>query len=180
MTIPNQVNKDSFTKKCLFLDRDGVLNSLIDNRPPWEIKEIKIFNHAKEVILLAKNRNYIPVVVTNQPDAGRGKVSYEKLIKINYNIMKILGIDNSYICTHPYDGMCECRKPKPGMLLQAEKDLHINLKKSFLIGDRQKDIEAGLSAGCKTIHLSNDFLKKSTYSVRDHNNLILLLKEILI
>ena len=75
-------------KKALFLDRDGILNYLVDNRPPWLISEIKIYNEAFEILKIAKESFYLPVVITNQPDAGRGKLSYQKLNLIHERIMK--------------------------------------------------------------------------------------------
>ena len=140
-------------KKALFLDRDGVLNHLICNRPPWLISEIMIFNEAYEIIQLAKNRLYIPIVISNQPDAGRGKLTYSKLNLINEKIMDKLAIDKYFICKHPYDGMCDCRKPLAGSFYKAEKTYNIDLKKSFMIGDREKDIVAGIRAGCQTIKI---------------------------
>ena len=138
-------------KKCSFLDRDGILNKLIDNRPPWNSHEIKYYEIMHKVIKLSLKHEFLPVVITNQPDAGRGKLSYKQLHHINKLICKNFNINNFYICDHPYDGMCECRKPKPGMLLKASEKLKINLQNSILIGDRIKDIQAGLNAGCKTI-----------------------------
>ncbi len=166
-------------QKALFLDRDGVLNKLITNRPPWNIGEVHIFKEAYQIINLASKNYFLPIIITNQPDAGRGKLKFNEIDNINNYISAKLGIQNSYICKHPYDGMCECRKPKPGMLFRARDDHKINLKKSFLIGDRDKDILAGSSAGCKTIHLSKKPFAQSDYSVENHFDLIRLLENLL-
>ena len=165
--------------RALFLDRDGVLNQLINNRPPWKIEEIIIFKEAYSIIDLAKNNFFLPIIITNQPDAGRGKIKYREIDLINDHISKKLEIKYSYICKHPYDGMCQCRKPKPGMLINARDDHNINLEKSFLIGDRDKDILAGLSAGCRTIHVSKNPFSRANYAVENHLDLIKLLKKIL-
>lgn len=164
--------------RALFLDRDGIINKLIDNRPQWNLVEIKIFDHIKEIVAFSKKLNYLPVVVTNQPDAGRGKLTFELLHEINRNICKKVNINHFYICDHPYDGICECRKPKPGMLFKASKENNINLIESLMIGDRQKDIQAGKSAGCKTISLSECDLGADFY-VKNHEQLFSLLKNVL-
>jgi len=164
--------------KGLFLDRDGVINKLINNRPPWKISEIFIYKEIKDIIDYAKSLNFIPIVITNQPDAARGDITYELLNKINGSICKKLNLNNFYICKHPYDGLCECRKPKPGMILKASKEINIDLNKSYMIGDREKDIEAGRRAGCKTISISESKIS-ADYIVKNHNELFELLKKIL-
>ena len=169
-----------FFKKALFLDRDGVLNYLVSNRPPWSLSEIKIYDEAFEIISLAKQKSYIPIVITNQPDAGRGKLGFDDLENINNHIMRILGINHSYICMHPYDGMCNCRKPKIGSFLNAKQKHKINLEKSILIGDRDKDIIAGNNANCTTIKISNSSSPLANYNVSNHNELINLIKKLLI
>ncbi len=165
--------------KALFLDRDGVLNKLINNRPPWEIKEVSLFPQAKIIIKIAKSKNYIPIIVTNQPDAARGSIDFKTLYKINSYISRKLGIGASYVCDHPYDGICECRKPKIGMLLEAQKKYKLNLEESWLIGDRKKDIIAGNTAQCTTISLSKENCEEANYSVPNHQELTLLLKKLL-
>ena len=167
-------------KQALFLDRDGILNLLINNRPPWKISEIKIYEEAFEIIKIAKNNNYLPIVVSNQPDAGRGALSYKEIRKINDTIMKNLGIDKFYICYHPYDGMCDCRKPKIGSFLKARDELNIDFKKSFMIGDRDKDIIAGKKAGCKTIYLSEGKNENADFIVKNHYGLLKLLTNLLV
>ena len=164
--------------RAFFLDRDGILNKLINNRPPWEISEILIFEHAYEIIKIIKKNNYKPVVVTNQPDEARGnyQINTEKINKI---ICEELNLDDSYICKHPYDNICNCRKPKPGLLLKASYELNLNISESFILGDREKDIYAGIAAGTKTILLSKDKLCKSDYYIKNHKELLDLLEKIL-
>tara|TARA_B100000886_G_scaffold95658_1_gene63431 strand:+ start:2789 stop:3313 length:525 start_codon:yes stop_codon:yes gene_type:complete len=163
--------------KALFLDRDGIINKLIDNRPPWNLDEIKIFNGIRDIIIFSEYLGYLPIVVTNQPDAGRGKLTYQLLHKINKIICKKVGIKKFYVCDHPYDGMCECRKPKPGMLLKAAKENSINLYESFMIGDRLKDIEAGKAAGCRTISLSKSNLG-ADFSISSHSEFLGLFNDL--
>jgi len=167
--------------KAVFFDRDGVLNKLVNNtRPPWDLSEIEIFNESKKIVKLVKKLNYLVIIVTNQPDAERGDVSLNCIYEVNNFIAEQLNIQYKYICIHPYDGMCNCRKPKPGMLFDASNDLGINLSKSFLIGDREKDIKAGKSAGCKTIYLSNTNFSISDYWAKNHYELFAMLEKILI
>ena len=166
-------------KKAVFLDRDGVLNKLVNGRPPWKSSEISLFKDSSHIIELIKSKFYIPIVVTNQPDAARGKLPYKKIYEINLEICETLKITNYYICPHGFDGECNCRKPKPGMIIKASKDLGIKLERSLLIGDREKDIKAGMSAGCKTIYLSQNDIKMSNFFVNNHSDLIKLLNKIL-
>ena len=172
------ISKNNFKKKAFFLDRDGILNKLVENRPPWKISEISLFNEAHEIIKIIKSKNYLPIVVTNQPDEARGKL-FVNTDSINQNICTKLELEHYYICKHPYDGICNCRKPKPGMLLKASKDLNIDISKSFLLGDRAKDIKAGESAGCLTILLRNKKICKSNFHVYNNQELIYLLRNIL-
>ena len=165
--------------KALFLDRDGVLNKLVNNRPPWNQSEIIFSSAAKDILQIAISKHYLPIVVTNQPDAGRGKLTYEKLHSINRFICNHLKIKLFYICDHPFDNMCECRKTKPGMLLKASFENNIDLNASFLIGDREKDIQAGINAGCKTVFISDGICDKADFNVINHEQLIFLLKDIL-
>ncbi len=164
--------------KALFLDRDGIINKLVDDRPPWFLSEIIIYDGIKEIVSFSQKSGYLPIVVTNQPDAGRGKLNFQLLYEINQTICNKVNINHFYICDHPYDGMCECRKPKPGMLIRASNENKINLFESFMIGDRYKDIEAGKSAGCKTISLSKNDLG-ADYLTKNHDQLFSLLKNIL-
>lgn len=167
-------------KNALFLDRDGVLNHLVCNRPPWLLSEIKIFKEAYEIVKLAKIRDYVPIVISNQPDAGRGSITYSKLDLINKKIMEKLSIDHYYICKHAYNGMCDCRKPLAGSFYKAEKINNINLNESFMVGDRDKDIIAGNKAGCKTVYISKSQSKEADFNVVDHLTLLELLRKLLV
>tara|TARA_A100001015_G_C14789050_1_gene632286 strand:+ start:239 stop:763 length:525 start_codon:yes stop_codon:yes gene_type:complete len=170
--------------KAVFLDRDGVLNKAIRisdlvSRPPWHSEEIEIFEEAFYLIRLIKSFSYIPIVVTNQPDIGRGDIDQKSVFEINKFIIRKLGIEYSFICPHGNDFECNCRKPKPGMLLKASKKYNINLSSSFMIGDRAKDIYAGVNAGTKTIFLSEITIGVEDYLCKNHKHLIELLKIIL-
>ena len=130
-------------------------------------------------VKIAKMNGYIPIVVTNQPDSARGNLSLNSIYEINQNICNQLFIEKYYICPHGYDNLCECRKPKPGMLLKAAIENDLCISESFLIGDREKDIKAGNNAGCKTIFLNKRKTKMADYCVHNHNELIILINILL-
>ncbi len=167
-------------KKAVFLDRDGILNKLVNNRPPWFVEEVDFFNEIDEIIRLIKERNHEPIIVTNQPDAARGDADLNSLKEVQKYISNHLKIKYKYTCYHPYDGMCLCRKPLPGMLFEAARENDINLKKSFMIGDREKDIIAGATAGCTTIYLAKTKDADADFFVKDHQSLYKLLSKLLI
>ena len=164
-------------KKAIFLDRDGVINEVIirDGKPcsPNNIDELKINPYAKELIQHLKFKNYLTVVVTNQPDVERKKVSKEDVIEINNFLQKSLNLDDVFVCFSD-DNNCSHRKPNPGMLLDAQKKWNIDLSFSYLIGDRSKDIEAGIKAGVKTIFIDYNYNEKkplfSNYTVSSLND----------
>ena len=160
-------------KKAFFFDRDGVLNNSIkiNGKPfsPRNLEEFKINSEANVLVNYLRARNYLIIVVTNQPDVRRKKISKEFVEKIHKVLRKQLKIDDIMVCyddrdTSPY------RKPKPGMIFQAKKKWNINLKKSFLVGDRSKDILAGLTAGVKTIFIYHNYSEKkpifSNYKIK--------------
>ncbi|MBR6014340.1 MAG: HAD family hydrolase [Selenomonadaceae bacterium] len=149
--------------KAFFFDRDGVLNK--DVGYLYKIEKFKWIDGAKETVKLCNEKNFWVVVVTNQSGIARGFYT-ENDVKILHEFMqndlKNFGacIDAFYFCPHHPEGkiseyakICDCRKPKAGMIFQAAKDLNIDLKKSFLIGDSQRDIDAG-----KNAELAGEFL----------------------
>ena len=137
--------------KAVFLDRDGVINRAIVRDglpfPPPTIEDLDILPHVLESLLLLKDNGFLLIVVTNQPDVGRGIQKKETVERMHSYLLKNLPLNDIYVCWHGQEGTCDCRNPSPGMLFQAAKDLNINLKNSFIIGDRWKDIDAGFSAG---------------------------------
>lgn len=144
---------------AIFLDRDGTLNKNILRNgkltPPYSYSEIELVDGAQDAISQLRKLNYIPIVITNQPDVSRGKVSLSDVNKVNKIICEMLEIDYLYMCAHDDQDGCECRKPKPGMIYKAAKDLDLTLTKSILIGDRWRDIHAGQAAGCKSYLIEN-------------------------
>ena len=148
-------------KKAIFLDRDGVINktfiknSLPISPPSFDLLEI--LPGVKESILRLKKLNFVCLVVTNQPDVSRGKIEKKTIIKMNNYLKDEIKLDDIFVCYHDDHDKCKCRKPKPGLLLDASKKWDINLKKSYMIGDRWRDIGAGKSVGCKTIFIDYDY-----------------------
>lgn len=149
-------------RPTIILDRDGVLNK---KAPKAEyitrIEEWEWIPGSLEAISLLKKRGYQIVVVTNQAGIARGKMTEQDLLqihaKMNQDLSKVdAGIDKIYFCPHGWDENCECRKPKPGMLFNAQKDLHLDLSRTYFVGDDERDVEAGIAAGTKTFLLSAD------------------------
>ena len=148
-------------KKAVFLDRDGVVNkAFIRNglpTPPISLNELEILPGVKESILRLKKLNYICLLVTNQPDVTRGRTEKKNVIEINNFLKKEIELDDIFACYHDDKDNCKCRKPKPGMIIQASKKWDIDVRKSFMIGDRWRDIQAGINAGCKTFFIDNNY-----------------------
>lgn len=142
-------------KKAVFLDRDGVINKTLIKmgkpRAPYSLEEFAYIEGVMEAIERLKDRGYILVVVTNQPDVARGWVSREQVDLVNNLVINDLKVDALKSCFHTEKDQCECRKPKPGMLLAAASELSIDLRHSYMVGDRLSDIKAGQSAGCISI-----------------------------
>ena len=143
--------------KAVFLDRDGVINRALvcDGRsfPPPSLDELEILPDVPESLHLLKENGFLLIVVTNQPDVARGKQKRESVEEMHSFLKNQLPLDDIFVCWHGQDGECECRKPLPGMLIQAAEKYGIDFQQSYLIGDRWKDIDAGKTAGCETIFL---------------------------
>ena len=152
-------------RKAAFLDRDGVLNQTIFKmgkpRAPYTLGEFSLLPGVYEGLLLLKEKNYLLVVVTNQPDVARGWVSKEAVETINQHLKELLPVDEIKVCFHTEYDQCLCRKPNPGMLLEAARQWNINLPESYMLGDRYSDIEAGKKAGCPTILIGEGDLPKT-------------------
>ena len=156
-------------QKAIFLDRDGVINKYVGFLT--DINDFVLEDGVIEAIKQINESDYLAIVVTNQPVIARGEVTYSQLQEIHNKMETLLGkegayIDAIYFCPHhPHKGYegevvelkidCECRKPKPGMLLRAAKEYNIDLSASWMIGDSENDILAGKNAGCKTMYIGD-------------------------
>jgi len=151
--------------KAVFLDRDGVINrAFVRNTvptPPRTLDEVEILSGVKESILLLKQHNFEVVIVTNQPDAARGLVTRDSVTQINELLKVKLGVNHFYTCFHNDSDKCNCRKPEPGLILEAAQDLAIDVSRSFLVGDRWRDILAGQRAGCECFFIDYNYVEKS-------------------
>ena len=150
-------------RPAIFLDRDGTINEEVNllNKP----EQLKLIEGVAEAIRLINKSDYLAIIVTNQPVIARNLCSIEELEYIHASLETMLGKERAYVnaiyyCPHhpdkgypeerpEYKIECECRKPKPGMLLQAAKDWNIDLSRSYMIGDSDRDLEVGKRAGCK-------------------------------
>ena len=153
--------------KAVFMDRDGVI--VEDPGYVHKIEDFKIIPNAVDALKLLKN--YKLVIVTNQSGIGRGYYSLDDFNKFNNHLLNELKkhgikIEKTYYCPHKPDDNCNCRKPKAKFLKNAEKDLKIEMKKSFSIGDRKSDYEFGKNAGCKTIHVLTGYGIQSKHEVK--------------
>lgn len=157
-------------KQAIFLDRDGVINSTIIKEgksfSPRKFEDFKLVDGVKDILERFKAREWLNIIVTNQPDIARGLMKKEELQKMHNLIRENLPVDDIFICPHDDADNCNCRKPKPGMLLEAAKKWDIDLNESFMIGDSWKDIEAGRNAGCTTLLIDSPYNKQIDSDLR--------------
>jgi len=149
-------------RPAVFLDRDGTLNKAIvrDGKPypPSTPDEFVLLPGVLEGCLKLKKAGFFLIVATNQPDVGRGTQKKEIVEAIHARALQQLPIDCVEVCYHAGRGeACDCRKPAPGMLLRAARALAIDLSKSWMIGDRWRDIDCGHAAGCRTIFIDQNY-----------------------
>ena len=154
--------------RAVFLDRDGVINAALYDPlegkldTPYRLEDFRLLPGVGQAVRAINEMGFLAVVVSNQPGVAKGKCGYAFLEKVNAELTARLArqrahLDAIYYCFHHPDAVdeilridCDCRKPKPGLLLRAARELHIDLASSFMVGDSLTDIEAGLAAGCQT------------------------------
>ncbi len=166
-------------QKAIFLDRDGTINKYVGFLR--NIDDFELIDGVSEAIKQINQSGYLAIVITNQPVIARGEVTWEELHEIHKKMETLLGkdgayIDGVYICPHhpdkgfegekpEYKFDCDCRKPKPGLLLQAAKDFNVELSQSYMIGDSLRDREAGVNAGCKDTYVIETNKSNSLLSI---------------
>jgi D-sedoheptulose 7-phosphate isomerase len=142
-------------RPAVFLDRDGVINRPVvrDGKPfpPSGLEELELLPGVASSLLDLKAHGFDLFVITNQPDVARGTQTRETVESIHQVLASSLPIDSIFVCYHDDADHCACRKPKPGLLLEAQRKHNIDLARSFVVGDRWRDIDAGHAAGCKTV-----------------------------
>lgn len=147
--------------RAVFLDRDGVLvREIVRDQQafaPITMDEFEIYPEAAAQVERLRTAGFLRIVFTNQPEIGRGLLLPETLDTMHGRIRESMALDDIYVCPHGRDGQCECRKPLPGMLRDAAKKWRIDLPTSFVIGDRWRDIGAGLAVGCYSILIDRPY-----------------------
>ena len=151
--------------RAVFLDRDGVINrSLVrDNKPypPTCVEDFELLPGVADACARLKTAGFLLVVATNQPDVGRGTLAREIVEAMHAKMCAALPIDRVEVCYDPGQGVpSEFRKPAPGMLLRAAREFGIDLRQSWMVGDRWRDVDCGASAGCRTIFIDHSYDEK--------------------
>ncbi len=151
--------------KAVFLDRDGVLNRVVmsDGKPrsPRSLEQFQIADDAFEALRALHDAGYLLIVATNQPEVSRGIQTRDAIDAMHKRLRSTLPLDDIRVCFHDDADHCTCRKPQPGLLLDAGRDWGVRMEASYMVGDRGKDLEAGRRAGCKTILMRHDYNRES-------------------
>lgn len=154
----------ALNRPAVFLDRDGVINEAVVRAgkpyPPATVADVRIVPQAQKALERLRTEGFLLIVVSNQPDVGRGTQSRAEVEAINQLLRAELPLDEIVICPHDDADGCACRKPKPGMILDAARKHGVDLARSFLIGDRWRDIDAGRRAGLATVFLDYGYDEK--------------------
>ncbi len=129
-------------------------------KPPISISDIQILDGAIKAIQILKDHNLVPVVVTNQPDVARGNTTQSNAEAINALIGAAVNIEYFYTCFHDDIDVCDCRKPAPGLIHRAGIDLDLDISKSYLVGDRWRDISAGQIVGCRCFFIDYSYSER--------------------
>ena len=155
---------DAVNRRAVFLDRDGVLNRAVVREgrpyPPAAVAEVEILPGVVEALEELHQAGFLLLVVTNQPDVARGTLSAGTVEAIHKHLASKLRIDGIYVCPHDDADHCACRKPLPGLLLAAAREMSADLPASFMVGDRWRDVEAGRQAGCTTVLVDYGYREK--------------------
>lgn len=158
-------------RRAVFLDRDGVINAAIvrDGRPypATNVPETVLVDRAESSLARLKEHGFLLMVVTNQPDVRRGAISRESVDEIHRFLAAKLPLDDFFVCCHDDGDQCACRKPRPGLLLEAARKYQIEVGQSYMIGDRWRDIGAGAAAGCRTIFIDHGYNERGPEPLPD-------------
>lgn len=150
------------SRKAVFLDRDGVvvIPEFRNGRSyaPHTLEDFKLYPEARASLQRLTQAGFLLIVVTNQPDVGTGLISLSTIQAMHEKMARELPIAAIKTCQHTQAQNCLCRKPKPGMIVEAARELNIDFARSFMVGDRCSDVEAGRAAGCTTIFIDLDYV----------------------
>ena len=151
-------------KRAVFLDRDGVINRAVLRNgkpyPPASLDEFEFLPGVERAILALREAGFLIIVVTNQPDVATGIQRWE-VVEAMHDKLRATGLlDDIRACYHTDADDCDCRKPKPGMLIEAAREWHIDLAHSFMVGDRWRDVAAGKAAGCFTFFIDYEYKER--------------------
>jgi D-glycero-D-manno-heptose 1,7-bisphosphate phosphatase len=144
-------------RRAVFLDRDGVINRAVVREgkpfPPASLSDLRLLPGVRDACRKLREAGFALILITNQPDIGRGHADAGEVDEMHRRIRRFLELDDVRVCPHDDGARCACRKPQPGLLFEAARARDIDLKSSFMIGDRWRDVEAGQRAGCQSIFL---------------------------
>jgi D-glycero-D-manno-heptose 1,7-bisphosphate phosphatase len=171
-------------RRAVFLDRDGVVNRVVLQQgkpyPPPTLSDLRLLPGVREACSRLHDAGFALILLTNQPDIARGLVSAEQVSEMNQRLQRFLRLDGVGVCPHDDSARCSCRKPQPGLLLEAARVWNIDLESSFIVGDRWRDIEAGHRAGCSAVFVDYGYNEQrpdgpfvSVRSLREAANWIL-------
>jgi D-glycero-D-manno-heptose 1,7-bisphosphate phosphatase len=159
-------------RPAVFLDRDGVINRAVvrDGRPypPDDLASFEFLPGVVEAVAALRAAGFVVVAATNQPDIATGKQSAAVVEAMHELTRRTLGLDDIRMCVHTDADGCACRKPKAGMLSDAAADLGLDLSRSYMVGDRWRDIDAGRAAGCVTFFIDYGYREKGPSAPPDH------------
>ena len=162
--------------RAIFLDRDGVINKDVGFLTSW--RQFDFIPGFLDALKLIKRNSFLAIVVTNQSHINRNLITETELKIIHAKMIKSIKfsgtkLDDIFYCKHIPEDNCDCRKPKPGMILKAAEKYNINLEESYMIGDKETDIDLGLCVGCKTILLNGTtYLTKADFTAKNWEDII--------
>ena len=148
-------------RRAVFLDRDGVINRCEVRcgkpRAPRNLSEFRLLPGVAAAVRALKDAGLLVIAVTNQPDIGNGLVDVAVVEAMHEKLRRRVPLDEIMMCPHRQDAGCRCRKPRPGMLVEAAQKWRIDLARSYLVGDRWSDVVAGQAVGCYTVFIDRGY-----------------------
>jgi len=151
-------------RRAVFLDRDGVVNRALlrEGKPyaPAALSDLRVLPGVREACRKLREAGFALILITNQPDIARGAIEAGEVAEMHARLRRYLQLDDIRVCPHDDSAQCDCRKPKPGLLLDAAKTWNIDLGASYVVGDRWRDVEAGQRAGCRSLFIDYGYRER--------------------